>query len=199
MINLLRLLCAALIGLLRCSTRREAEILVLRHQLNVLKRQAPKRPNLRNLDRLLFIWLARLVPTTLGALKVVCTENWIRLDARQRLGNPARLMIELLRLILHIVTSLFKPRARLAAGILVLRQQLNVLRQQVSKRPQRSNTDRFLFVWLYRWFPSVLGGLLSSGRRQSSAGIARGSGRTGAGGHASGLAGRESRRSCAIS
>jgi hypothetical protein len=63
-------------------------------------------------------------------------------------------MIELLRLILHIVTSLFKPRARLAAGILVLRQQLNVLRQQVSKRPQRSNTDRFLFVWLYRWFPS---------------------------------------------
>jgi len=35
MINLLRLLCAALIGLLRCSTWREAEILVLRHQLNV--------------------------------------------------------------------------------------------------------------------------------------------------------------------
>ena len=41
MINLLRLLCAAVIGLLRRSTRREAEILVLRHQLNVLKRQAP--------------------------------------------------------------------------------------------------------------------------------------------------------------
>jgi hypothetical protein len=44
MIDLLRLLCGALIGLLRSSTRREAEILVLRHQLNVLKRQAPKRP-----------------------------------------------------------------------------------------------------------------------------------------------------------
>jgi hypothetical protein len=65
-------------------------------------------------------------------------------------------MIELLRLILHIVTSLFKPRAKLAAEILVLRQQLNVLRRHVSKRPQLSNTDRFLFVWLYRWFPSVL-------------------------------------------
>src|SRR5262249_36490665 len=36
------------------------------------------------------------------------------------------------------------------------RQQLNVLRRQISKRPQLSNTDRFLFVWLYRWFPSVL-------------------------------------------
>jgi hypothetical protein len=65
-------------------------------------------------------------------------------------------MIELLRLILHIMASLFKPRAKLVAEILVLRQQLNVLRRQVSKRPQLSNTDRLLFVWLYRWFPSVL-------------------------------------------
>src|SRR5205823_14842745 len=65
-------------------------------------------------------------------------------------------MIELLRLILHIVTSLFKPRAKLVAEILVLRQQLNVLRRQVSKRPQLSNADRLLFVWLCRWFPSVL-------------------------------------------
>ena len=68
-------------------------------------------------------------------------------------------MVELLRLILHIVASLFKSRAKLAAEILVLRQQLNVLRRQVSKRPQLSNTDRFLFVWLYRWLPSVLGAI----------------------------------------
>jgi hypothetical protein len=59
-------------------------------------------------------------------------------------------MIELLRLILHIVTSLFKPRAKLAAEILILRQQLNVVRRQLTKRPKLSNTDRFLFVWLYR-------------------------------------------------
>src|SRR5207248_2843624 len=65
-------------------------------------------------------------------------------------------MIEFLRLILHIIASFFKPRTNLVAEILVLRQQLNVLRRQVSKRPQLSNTDRFLFVWLYRWFPSVL-------------------------------------------
>ena len=65
-------------------------------------------------------------------------------------------MIELLLLIFHIMASLFKPRAKLVAEILVLRQQLNVLRRQLSKRPQLSNTDRFLFVWLYRWFPSVL-------------------------------------------
>src|SRR5262245_24554382 len=54
------------------------------------------------------------------------------------------------------MASFFKPRTKLVAEILILRQQLNVLRRQVSKRPQLSNTDRFLFVWLYRWFPSVL-------------------------------------------
>jgi hypothetical protein len=65
-------------------------------------------------------------------------------------------MIELLQLILHIVASLFKSRAKLEAEILVLRQQLNVLRRQVSQRPQLNNADRFLLVWLYRWFPSIL-------------------------------------------
>ena len=30
-----------------------------------------------------------------------------------------------------------------------------MLRRQVSKRPQLSNADRFLFVWLYRWFQAT--------------------------------------------
>src|SRR5262249_30034801 len=64
-------------------------------------------------------------------------------------------MIEFLRLILHIMASFFKPRTKLVAEILILRQQL-VLRPQVSKRLQLGNTDRFLFVSLYLWFPSVL-------------------------------------------
>ena len=107
-------------------------------------------------------------------------------------------MIELLRLILHIVTSLFKPRAKLAAEILVLRQPLNVLRRQVSKRPRLSNTDRFLFVWLYRRFPSLLSAIAILRPETVMRCIGRGSDRTGAGGHASGLAGRESRPSCTI-
>src|SRR5215472_7395247 len=106
-------------------------------------------------------------------------------------------MIELLQLILHIVASLFKSRARLEAEILVLRQQLNVLRRQVSKRPQLNNADRFLLVWLYRWFPSVLGAIAIL--RQSSAGIEGGSGPTGARGQAIVLAGRESQPNCASS
>jgi hypothetical protein len=62
MVQLLRLLCGALIGLFPSSTRREAEILVLRRQINVLRRKSPKRPALNNADHLLFVWLSRRVP-----------------------------------------------------------------------------------------------------------------------------------------
>jgi transposase InsO family protein len=78
MVQLLRLLCGALIGLFQSSARREAEILVLRQQINVLRRMSPKRPALNNADRLLFVWLSRLVPTTLAALAVVSPETVIR-------------------------------------------------------------------------------------------------------------------------
>lgn len=65
-------------------------------------------------------------------------------------------MVDLFQLILSVVASLFKSRAKLEAEILVLRQQINVLRRQMPKRPQLNNIDRSLWVWLYRWFPPVL-------------------------------------------
>src|SRR6202007_1677326 len=65
-------------------------------------------------------------------------------------------MTDLFNLILSILASRFKARATLEAENLVLRQQVNVLRRRTPKRPHLNNTDRFLFVWLYRWFPSVL-------------------------------------------
>ena len=66
-------------------------------------------------------------------------------------------MKDLLKLILGILASLFKSRAKLEAEIMILRQQINVLRRRAPTRPHLNNTDRFLFVWLYRWFPCVLG------------------------------------------
>jgi hypothetical protein len=65
-------------------------------------------------------------------------------------------MTDLFKLILGILASRFKARATLEAENLVLRQQIDVLRRRTPKRPHLNNTDRFLFVWLYRWFPSVL-------------------------------------------
>src|SRR5262245_32550688 len=50
-------------------------------------------------------------------------------------------MTELLRLILHVMASLFKPRTKLVAEILVLRQQLNVLRLALSLVPFHPQRD----------------------------------------------------------
>jgi hypothetical protein len=40
--------------------------------------------------------------------------------------------------------------------IVLLRHQLNALRQRVPSKPRLTVADRLLFVWLYRLFPSVL-------------------------------------------
>ena len=56
----------------------EAEILVLRHQLNILQQRAPGRPRLRWVDRALFIWLYRRCPSILNAITVVRPETVLR-------------------------------------------------------------------------------------------------------------------------
>ena len=56
----------------------QAEILVLRHQLNVLRRKSPKRMALGNIDRVLLIDLYRLAPKVPEALKIITPETVIR-------------------------------------------------------------------------------------------------------------------------
>ncbi len=51
MSDLCRLIWYALIGLFRPRTALQAEILVLRHQLNVLRRKSPQRLAFANVDR----------------------------------------------------------------------------------------------------------------------------------------------------
>jgi hypothetical protein len=58
--------------------RLEADILILRHQLNVLQRRAPLRPNLRWVDRALFIWFYRRCPRILDAITIVRPETVVR-------------------------------------------------------------------------------------------------------------------------
>src|ERR1700680_3764532 len=56
----------------------EAEILVLRHQLNVLQQRAPRRLHLRWVDRALFVWLYRYFPRILDAITIVRPETVVR-------------------------------------------------------------------------------------------------------------------------
>jgi len=58
--------------------RLEAEILVLRHQLNVLQQRTPRRLHLRWADRALFIWLYRRCPRILDAITIVRPETVVR-------------------------------------------------------------------------------------------------------------------------
>src|SRR5713101_924256 len=65
-------------------------------------------------------------------------------------------MIELVYFVLAVLASPFKSKSRLEAENAALRHQLIVLRRNVRGRAQLSNNDRWFFVQLYRWFPSIL-------------------------------------------
>src|ERR1700726_4946303 len=68
----------ALIGLFRSRASLQAEILTLRHQLNVLRRKSPQRLTFTSIDRLVFAGLYRMAPGVPAALKVVRPETVIR-------------------------------------------------------------------------------------------------------------------------
>src|ERR1700733_9954286 len=89
----------ALVGAFRSRVSLEAENTILRHQLNMLRRQSPKRPRFGMLDRLIFAGLYRLAPKVLGALAIVKPETVIkwhragfrsywRWKSRRRGGRP---------------------------------------------------------------------------------------------------------------
>ena len=65
-------------------------------------------------------------------------------------------MFALFCFVLAVLASPFKSKSRLEAENMALRNQLNVLRRQVPRRVWLTNNDRWFFVQLYRWFPSML-------------------------------------------
>ncbi len=65
-------------------------------------------------------------------------------------------MVAFLTQLLLAIRSRFTRRARLEAENLLLRQQLVVLRRRSPRRVRLWNIDRFLLVWLYRLYPSLL-------------------------------------------
>ena len=65
-------------------------------------------------------------------------------------------MIALLYFVLAVLTAPFKSKSRLEAENAALRHQLIVLRRRVHGRVRFTNNDRWFFIQLYRWFPSIL-------------------------------------------
>ena len=65
-------------------------------------------------------------------------------------------MCALLCFILAVLALPFKSKSRLEAENAALRHQLIVLRRKVHGRVRLTNNDRWFFIQLYRWFPSIL-------------------------------------------
>src|SRR6266404_2209395 len=65
-------------------------------------------------------------------------------------------MIGLFCFVLAVLASPFKSKVRLEAENAVLRHQLIVLRRRLHGRVRLTSHDRWFFIQLYRWFPSIL-------------------------------------------
>src|SRR6267154_1302377 len=109
MIAFLILFLHVLVSPFKARAQLEAEIVALRHQLNVLHRRVPSKPKLAIVDRLLLVWLHRLFPSVLNAITIVQPETIIRWHragfrlywrwkSRSRGGRP-KVSMEIRRLI----------------------------------------------------------------------------------------------------
>jgi len=79
MATFFRLLLGYMWDCFRSHERLKAEILTLRHQLNILHRKAPKRLRLSGGERALFVWLYRRFPDIGNAMAIVrraIAESW---------------------------------------------------------------------------------------------------------------------------
>lgn len=85
--------------LFKSRARLEAEILLLRHQLNIALRHVPARVRLRRGDRAFLVWVVRLWPSLLDVVQVVQPRTVLRWHragfrmywrwkSRKRVGRP---------------------------------------------------------------------------------------------------------------
>jgi putative transposase len=63
---------------IRSRASLELDLVALRHQLTVLRRQRPGQPRLFSTDRLLWVWLYRIWPQVLDAMVLVKPATVVR-------------------------------------------------------------------------------------------------------------------------
>jgi transposase InsO family protein len=78
MIEFLSLLAHIVVSPFKTRARLEAEIILLRHQVNVLRRRLPPKPRLTVADRLIFVWLYRLFPSMRSAITIIQPKTVVR-------------------------------------------------------------------------------------------------------------------------
>ena len=78
-------------------------------------------------------------------------------------------MIALIWFVLGALASPLKSKIRLEAENAALRHQVIVLRRKLRGRVRLANHDRWFFVQLYRWFPSILTVIAPSSQKLEAA------------------------------
>jgi hypothetical protein len=78
MIDAVKLVLGFAASLFKSRARLEVEVLVLRHQLAILRRKARRQPHLSAIDRLIFVWAYRLRSSVLDAICIVQPETVLR-------------------------------------------------------------------------------------------------------------------------
>ena len=78
MLDLIRLIFGLVVDLFRSRAALEAEVLVLRQQITVLRRDKPIRLPFMAADRLVLGWVCRLFPNARDALAIVRPETVVR-------------------------------------------------------------------------------------------------------------------------
>jgi hypothetical protein len=78
MADVFKLILWTIVDLFRSRASLEAEIVALRQQLNVLRRNTVRRPAFSTLDRLIFAGLYQIAPGIIDALAIVKPETVIR-------------------------------------------------------------------------------------------------------------------------
>ena len=100
MLDLCRMIFWLVVDLLRPRAALEAEILVLRRQIIVLRRGRPSRLSFLTVDKVVLGWVCHLCPKAYDALAIVRPETVVRWHragfrlfwrwkSRRRLGRPA--------------------------------------------------------------------------------------------------------------
>ena len=115
MSDLVKLLVGLVVDLFRSRSALEAEVLVLRQQIVVLRRVKPGRLQFEGTDRWMLGWVCRLFPNACDALAIVRPDTVLRWHragfrtywrwkSRRRAGRPA-VSTEIRQLIRKISTA----------------------------------------------------------------------------------------------
>src|ERR1700687_4494110 len=101
MVTILFAVVSILVFRFRSRAALELRLVALQHQLTVLRRQRPGRPQLSSLDRLLWVWLYRIWPQVIDVMvlaKPATVIQWhrtgFRLYWRWRSRHPGRPKID---------------------------------------------------------------------------------------------------------